>query len=76
MRCTSDALWGLGLLLAGAAWAYAANRQGRYYRRTGEPRFPAGTPLNYLAGGLSCAAYALACGGFGVVLLVGWAFAL
>jgi hypothetical protein len=76
VRYSSDALWGTALLLAGGAWAYAAARQWRHYQRTGAPRFREGTLLNLGAGGLACAAYAAACGGFGLVLLVGWAFAL
>lgn len=76
MRHAADALWGTGLHLAGAAWAYAAARQWRYYQRTGEPRFRQGTLLNLGAGGIACTAYAAACLGFGVVLVAGWALAL
>ena len=76
MRYAADALLGIALLLAGAAWAYAATRQWRYYQRTGGPRFRQGTLLNLGAGGIACTAYAAVCLGFGIVLLVGWAFAI
>lgn len=74
MRYAADALWGTGFLFAGAAWVYAAARQ-CLCQRAGEPRFRPGKVLILGAGGIACTAYAAACIGFGIALLVAWTFA-